>query len=87
MIRDKRNLEPGWCRALGQIAHTIGVLAKVIAHNMKEAVRLVETEQQTPAHTSDQSEQSDTPQVGTTSASDESPSAALTNPPAHLRRQ
>ena len=59
MLRDKSSLEPGWCRAFGLVANTIGVLAKAIVHNLRENLRLEETKPQT--NTTHQSEQTDTP--------------------------
>ena len=48
MIKDKGGLTPGWCRAFGLAAHTIGVLALAIAHNLKQTFRVERTHTQKP---------------------------------------
>ena len=37
-----------WCRAFGLAAHTIGVLALAIAHNLKQTFRVERTQTQKP---------------------------------------
>ena len=49
MIKDKGGLKAGWCRAFGLAAHTIGVLALAIAHNVKETIGIERTQTQKPA--------------------------------------
>ncbi len=44
MIKDKGGLKAGWCRAFGLAAHTIGVLALAIAHNIKENIGIERTQ-------------------------------------------
>ena len=44
MIKDKGGLKAGWCRAFGLAAHTIGVLALAIAHNVKETIGIERTQ-------------------------------------------
>ena len=39
MLKDKGGLQAGWCRAFGLAAHTIGALALVIVHNLRELKR------------------------------------------------
>ena len=36
LVKDKGSLEDGWCRALGQAAHNFGLLALLIAHNLRQ---------------------------------------------------
>ena len=48
MIKDKGGLKAGWCRAFGLAAHTIGVLALAIAHNLKQTFRVERTQTQKP---------------------------------------
>ena len=48
MIKDKGGLKAGWCRAFGLAAHTIGVLALAIAHNVKETIGIERTQTQNP---------------------------------------
>ena len=48
MIKDKGGLKPGWCRSFGLAAHTIGVLALAIAHNLKQPSELSEPKQKNP---------------------------------------
>ena len=48
MIKDKGGLKAGWCRSFGLAAHTIGVLALAIAHNVKETIEIEETQTGTP---------------------------------------
>ena len=43
MIKDKGGLKPGWCRSFGLAAHTIGVLALAIAHNLKQTLKVEKT--------------------------------------------
>ena len=38
----------GWCRSFGLAAHTIGVLALAIAHNLKQTLTVESTETQKP---------------------------------------
>ena len=49
MIKDKGGLKAGWCRSFGLAAHTIGVLALAIAHNLKQTFRVERTQTQKPA--------------------------------------
>ena len=49
MIKDKGGLKAGWCRAFGLAAHTIGVLALAIAHNLKENIGIERTQTHKPA--------------------------------------
>ena len=49
MIKDKGGLKAGWCRAFGLAAHTIGVLALAIAHNLKQTLTVERTQTQKPA--------------------------------------
>ena len=49
MIKDKGGLKAGWCRAFGLAAHTIGVLALAIAHNVKENIGIERTQTDKPA--------------------------------------
>ena len=48
MIKDKGALKAGWCRSFGLAAHTIGVLALAIAHNVEETIEIEETQTDTP---------------------------------------
>ena len=48
MIKDKGGLKAGWCRSFGLAAHTIGVLALAIAHNVKETIEIEETQTDKP---------------------------------------
>lgn len=48
MIKDKGGLTPGWCRAFGLAAHTIGALALAIAHNLKQTLRVERTKTERP---------------------------------------
>ena len=49
MIKDKGGLKPGWCRSFGLAAHTMGVLALAIAHNVELTVKIEESQTDTPA--------------------------------------
>ena len=49
MIKDKGGLKPGWCRSFGLAAHTIGVLALALAHNVKQTLKIERTQTETPA--------------------------------------
>ena len=49
MIKDKGGLKAGWCRSFGLAAHTIGVLALAIAHNLKETIGIERTQTEKPA--------------------------------------
>ena len=49
MIKDKGALKAGWCRSFGLAAHTIGVLALAIAHNLKQTLGIEETQTEKPA--------------------------------------
>ncbi|MCQ3805382.1 MAG: transposase [Acidimicrobiia bacterium] len=49
MLKDKGGLKAGWCRSFGLAAHTIGVLALAIAHNVKQTVKIEESQTDTPA--------------------------------------
>ncbi len=49
MIKDKGALKPGWCRSFGLAAHTIGVLALAIAHNVEQSIEIEESQTDTPA--------------------------------------
>ena len=48
MIKDKGGLTPGWCRAFGLAAHTIGALALAITHNLKQTLRGEKTKTESP---------------------------------------
>lgn len=48
MVKDKGGLTPGWCRAFGLAAHTIGALALAIAHNLKQTLRVERSETDKP---------------------------------------
>ena len=50
MIKDKGALKAGWCRSFGLAAHTIGVLALAIAHNLEQTIRVERTQTQKPRH-------------------------------------
>ncbi len=49
MIKDKGGLKAGWCRSFGLAAHTMGVLALAIAHNLKETIGIERTQTQKSA--------------------------------------
>ena len=49
MIKDKGGLKAGWCRSFGLAAHTIGVLALAIAHNLKQTIGIERTQTEKPA--------------------------------------
>ena len=49
MIKDKGGLKAGWCRSFGLAAHTIGVLALAIAHNVKQTIEIERTRTDKPA--------------------------------------
>ena len=36
LVKNDGGLEDGWCRALGQAAHNFGLLALLIAHNLRQ---------------------------------------------------
>ena len=36
LVKDKGGLKDGWCRALGEAAHNFGLLALLIAHNLRQ---------------------------------------------------
>ncbi len=48
MIGDKGNFAVGWYRVFNRVAMTLGVLAKVIAHNLAEAIRFRRAQHPTP---------------------------------------
>ncbi|MCQ3805007.1 MAG: transposase [Acidimicrobiia bacterium] len=48
MLKDKGGLKAGWCRSFGLAAHTIGVLALAIAHNVKETIGIERTRTDKP---------------------------------------
>ena len=39
MVKDKGGLKRGWCRAFGLAAHNLGLLALLIAHNLRQAMK------------------------------------------------
>ena len=49
MLKDKGGLKAGWCRSFGLAAHTIGVLALAVAHNVKQTLKIERTRTDTPA--------------------------------------
>ena len=49
MIKDKGGLKAGWRRPFGLAAHTFGVLALAIAHNLKETIGIERTQTQKSA--------------------------------------
>ncbi len=72
MVGDKGAFAVGWCRVFNQIAVTLGALAKVIAHNLAEAIRFRRNK---PKHekTITETEPSDTPPSEAPSTPAESP--------------
>ena len=36
LVKNDGGLKDGWCRALGQAAHNFGLLALLIAHNLRQ---------------------------------------------------
>ena len=60
MLKSRRGLKDGWCRAFGLAAHTLGVLALAVAHNIREIRRYNHRKQQN-ANILNQPSGSDTP--------------------------
>ena len=48
MLKDKGGLKAGWCPAFGLAAHTIGVLALAIAHNLKQTLKVEKSQPEKP---------------------------------------
>ena len=74
MVGDKGAFSVGWCRVFNRVAITLGALAKVIAHNVAEAIRFRRTQKQHP-NPIPATEPSDTPPSEPHSTSNDSPRA------------
>ena len=50
IVKDKNGLEGGWCRAFGLAAHNLGLLALLVAHNLRQAKRHQHRQQPTESN-------------------------------------